>query len=316
MILYVLLDGISLGVGLLFPIAADENERTTLTGSIAPVWDANQTWLLFGGGAIFVAFPIVYGVLSSALYIPLIAFICGLIFRGVTFEFRAEATRKEPWNLAFFLGSLVAVMSQGFTLGGLLTGVHVREGHFAGGALDWVNPFSIMVGLALIPGYIMLGSTYLLVKTEGLVQGRAYKQALWSGLGVLFFMAVVTVWTPFHYPLVWKHWFSAPRIYFVWAFPLLGLIASFLLVKSLKTRKETKPLLCSVGLFLSGYLGLITSLYPYAIPPNITLQEAAAQRETLVFTLWGTAIVLPVVIGYMIYSYSVFRGKVTQEEYY
>jgi cytochrome bd ubiquinol oxidase subunit II len=316
MILYVVLDGISLGVGLLFPSAADEKERRTLMNSIAPVWDANQTWLLFGGGAIFAAFPVVYGVLSSALYIPLIAFLCGLIFRGVTFEFRAEAARKEPWNKAFFLGSLVAVLSQGFTLGGLLTGVQVKGDHFAGGALDWVNPFSIMVGLALIPGYIMLGSTYLLVKTEGPVQERAYKQALWSGLGVFFFMAVVTVWTPFHYPLVWKHWFNPPRIYFVWAFPLLGLIASFLLVSSLKSRKETKPLLCSVGLFLSGYLGLITSLYPYAIPPSVTLQEAAAQRETLVFTLWGTAIVLPVVIGYMIYSYSVFRGKVTQEEFY
>lgn len=316
MILYIILDGISLGVGLLFPSAKDEKERSILMNSIGPVWDANQTWLLFGGGAIFVAFPVVYGVLSSGLYIPLITFICGLIFRGVTFEFRAEATRKEPWNKAFFAGSLVAVLSQGFTLGGVLTGVKVQDGHFAGGALDWLNPFSIMVGTALVPGYIMLASTYLLIKTEGPVQKRAYKQAFWSGLMVLVFMAIVTIWTPYHYPLVWKNWFSPPRIYFVWAFPLLGLIAVFLLVRSLSARREVEPLLCGVVLFLSGYLGLMTSLYPYAIPPTVTLREAAAQRETLRFTLWGAVIVLPVVAGYIIYSYSVFRGKVGSEEYY
>jgi cytochrome d ubiquinol oxidase subunit II len=316
MILYVILDGISLGVGLLFPSARDEKERSILMNSIAPVWDANQTWLVFGGGAIFVAFPVVYGVLSSGLYIPLVAFLCGLIFRGVTFEFRAGAARKKPWNRAFFIGSLVAVLSQGFTLGGVLTGVKVEAGHFAGGPLDWLNPFSVMVGLALIPGYIMLGATYLLIKTEGPVQERAYKQAFWSGLAVLGFMAVVTIWTPFHYPLVWTSWFSPPRIYFVWAFPLLGLIAAYRLLRSLKSRMATVPFIYSIGLFLSGYLGLITSLYPYAIPPTVTLQQAAAQRETLLFTLWGVVIVLPLVAGYIIYSYSVFRGKVSHEEFY
>jgi cytochrome bd ubiquinol oxidase subunit II len=316
MILYIVLDGVSLGVGLLFPTARDEKERSILMNSIGPVWDANQTWLVFGGGAIFVAFPVAYGVLSSALYIPLIAFLCGLIFRGVAFEFRAEAARKEPWNMAFFIGSLVAVLSQGFTLGGILTGIVVRGDQFAGRPLDWLNPFSIMVGIALIPGYVMLASTYLLIKTEGPVQERAYKHAFWSGLIVLVFMAIVTVWTPYHYPLVWTNWFTPPRIYFVWAFPLLGLIAAYQLARSLRSRQEVKPLVYSVGLFLSGYLGLITSLYPYAIPPTVTLQEAAAQGETLLFTLWGAVIVLPMVVGYIIYSYSVFRGKVSHEEYY
>jgi cytochrome bd ubiquinol oxidase subunit II len=316
MILYVVLDGISLGVGLLFPSAADEKERSVLMNSIAPVWDANQTWLVFGGGGIFVAFPVVYGVLSSALYIPLFVFLGGLIFRGVAFEFRVHAVRKEPWNWAFFTGSLVAVLSQGFMLGGILTGITVKEGHFAGGPLDWLNPFSVMVGIGLIPGYIMLASTYLLIKTEGPVQSRAFKQAFWSGLIVLVSMAVFTVWSPFRYPLVWENWFSSPRIYFVWAFPLGGFIAALMLVKSLNSRREVKPLMYSIALFLSGYLGLITSLYPYAIPPTVTFQEAAAQSETLRFTLWGAGIVLPMVIGYLIYSYSVFRGKVTHEEYY
>jgi cytochrome d ubiquinol oxidase subunit II len=259
---------------------------------------------------------VLYGVLSSGLYIPLFTFICGLIFRGVTFEFRGGASRKEPWNKAFFLGSLVAVLSQGFTLGGILTGIRVEGNHFAGGPLDWLNPFSVMVGLALIPGYLMLGSTYLIIKTAGTVQERAYRDAAWSGLAVLAFMAVVTIWTPFHYPLVWTHWFSPPRIYFVWAFPLMGLIASYKLMKSLKARREILPLACSIFLFLSGYLGLITSLYPYAIPPRVTIQDAAAQLETMRFTLWGAGIVLPFVLAYLIYSYWVFRGKVGQETYY
>ncbi len=302
MILYILLDGITLGVGLLFPTGRDERERDMMMDSIAPVWDANQTWLVFGGGAIFAAFPVVYGVLSSALYLPLVTFIAGLIFRGVSFEFRAHSTRKKIWNKAFFLGSLVAVLSQGLTLGGILTGIKVSASHFAGGPFDWLNPFSVMVAIALIPGYMMLGSSYLIIKTGGPVQERGYKQALGSGLTVLGFMAVVTVWTPFHYPLVWTNWFSAPRIYFVWSFPLMGLVSAFFLLKSVGSRRETAPLLFSIGLFLSGYFGLATSLYPYAIPPTVTIYAAAAQAETLRFTLWGAVIVLPIVLGYIIYS--------------
>jgi cytochrome bd ubiquinol oxidase subunit II len=316
MILYILLDGITLGVGLLFPTGGDEQERSIMMDSIAPVWDANQTWLVFGGGAIFAAFPVVYGVLSSAMYIPLVTFIAGLIFRGVAFEFRAHSARKRQWNKAFFFGSLVAVLSQGLTLGGILTGIKVSANHFAGSPFDWLNPFSIMVAIALIPGYVMLGSTYLIIKTNGAVQGRAFKLALGSSMAVLAFMAIVTVWTPFHYPLVWTNWFSVPRIYFVWCFPLMGLVSAYFLVKSLKARREVAPLMFSTGLFLSGYIGLATSLYPFAIPPTITLYEAAAQPETLRFTLWGAIIVLPIVLAYIIYSYSVFRGKVSHGEYY
>ncbi len=316
MILYVLLDGITLGVALLFPVISDEGERTIMINSIAPVWDANETWLVFGGAAIFVAFPLVYSILSSALYVPLMTFIMGLIFRGVTIEFRGEAGTKQGWDRAFFWGSLVAVLSQGFMLGGILTGITVAGRDFGGSPLDWINPFSLMVGVALVPGYIMLASCYLVIKTEGPLQERAYGYAFWSTLSVLFFMAIVTVWTPYHYPLVWKHWFAPPRIYFVWSFPLLGLIATVLLLKSLKARREVIPLLCAVALFLSGYLGLITSLYPYAIPPAVTLAGAAAQHETLAFALWGAAIVLPLVIAYFVYSYTVFRGKAQKEEYY
>jgi cytochrome d ubiquinol oxidase subunit II len=258
---------------------------------------------------------VIYGVLFSGLYIPLLTFIFGLIFRGVTFEFRANATRKGRWNAAFFLGSLVAVIAQGLTLGGVLSGIRVAGGQFAGGPFDWLTPFSVTVGLALIAGYLLLGSTYLLIKTEGTVQDRAYHKAFRAAWVVLLFQILVTVWTPFHYSSALTNWIHPPRIYFIWAFPLLGLLAFYGLVKSLKARREVLPFVFSGVFFLAGYLGLIASLYPYAIPPSITFQGAAAQQETLRFTLWGVIIVLPLVVGYTIYSYVVFRGKVRKEGY-
>jgi cytochrome d ubiquinol oxidase subunit II len=312
--LYILLDGFTLGVGLLFPTARSEEERDLLMGSVSPIWDANQTWLVFGGGTLFAAFPVAYGILFSALYIPLLTFLFGLIFRGVTFEFRSNASRKHYWNKAFFLGSLVAVMAQGFTLGGVISGTSVLNGEFAGGPLDWLNPFSVAVGFALVAGYVLLGSTYLIIKTSDLVQERAYRQALWASWIVLGFQVLVTVWTPVHYPTLLTSWFTPPLIYFIWTFPLMGLIAFFFLLRSLRRRHEILPFVCSVILFLAGYLGLAASLYPYAVPPAVTFREACAQTETLRFTLWGAVIVLPVVLGYTVYSYSVFRGKVGRGE--
>jgi cytochrome d ubiquinol oxidase subunit II len=316
MILYVILDGMTLGVGLLFPSGQNEEERDALMNTIGPVWDANQTWLVFGGGAIFLAFPVVYGVLSSALYIPLITFLAGLIFRGITFEFRAQAAKKKGWDRAFFAGSFVAVMSQGLILGGILTEVKVAGENFGGHPFDWLSPFAVIVGFALVAGYILLGSAYLILKTSGTIQERAYRQAFWSGLAVLGFMVVVTVWTPFHYPLVWTHWFRPPRIYFVWIFPTLGLLAGYRLWRSLKARREIRPMIYCIVLFLSGYCGLLTSLYPYVIPPSVTLQQAAAQPETLRFALWGALIILPVIVGNISYSYYVFWGKVGKEKSY
>jgi cytochrome d ubiquinol oxidase subunit II len=317
-ILYIILDGFGLGVGLLFPTARDEGERDQLMNSIAPVWDANQTWLVFGAGATFVAFPVAYGILFSALYIPLLTFVFGLIFRGVAFEFRANAPGKKPWNRAFFLGSLTAVLAQGFTLGGIVSGTRVAGGRFArfaGGPFDWLNPFSFVVAVALMTGYILLASTYLIIKTTGEVQEKAFRRASRSSIVVLGFMVLITFWTPVHYPPVLDFWFNPPRIYFIWAFPLTGLIAFYVLLKSLKARREILPFVFTVLFFLSGYLGLIASLYPYAIPPAITFQEAAAQPETLRLTLWGGVIVLPIVLGYTIYTYSIFRGKVGKGGY-
>ena len=315
-LLYVVLDGFSLGVALLFPTARNEEERDVLMNSIAPVWDANQTWLVFGGGALFASFPVMYAVLFSALYIPLLTFIFGLIFRGVAFEFRANSTHKTAWNRAFFGGSLVAVFAQGITLGGFLSGTKVVNLQFAGGPFDWLNPFSVMVGLALISGYALLGSTYLLIKTSGPVQDRAYRQAHLAAMTVAVFLALVSIWTPYHDPAFLDRWLSPPRLYFIWTFPLLGAIVFFSLLKSIRERKESQPFVWSVLLFLSAYLGLLAALYPYSIPPTVTLYEAASQRETLLFTLWGVCLVLPVVLVYTGYSYWVFRGKVQAGEGY
>jgi cytochrome d ubiquinol oxidase subunit II len=315
-ILYVILDGFGLGIALLFPLTPAQEDRDTLTSSIAPVWDANQTWLVFGGAALFVAFPLMYGVLLSALYIPVVTLLYGLIFRGVSFEFRANAIRKRPWDRAFFLGSLFAVVAQGLTLGGILSGTKTVGGHFAGGPFDWLNPFSIAMAVGLTAGYFLLASTYLIIKTTGNVQDRAYGHAFRASLVVLFFQALMIIWTPLHYPPALNNWLSAPRIYFVWIFPVLGLLAFSGIVAGLRARREIMPFLSSVVFFLAGYLGLFASIYPAAVPPGITFSEAAAPRETLRVTLWGAAVILPVVLGYTIYSYTVFRGKAGAEGYH
>jgi len=315
-ILYVVLDGFGLGIALLFPFTHNEEERDTLMNSIAPVWDANQTWLVFGGSSLFVAFPLMYGVLFSALYIPLFTFLYGLIFRGVSFEFRINAKRKYIWHMVFFLGSLTAVAAQGLILGGVLTGIKTAGSHFAGGPFDWLNPFSIAAAIGLIAGYVLLASTYLIIKTTGVIQDRAYGNAFRSSLVVLFFQSLMIIWTPFQYPRVLTNWLSSPRVYFIWLFPALGLLAFFGIIKSLRARREIMPFVLSVVFFLAGYLGLFASIYPYAAPPDITFYDAAAQRETLEFTLWGAAMILPVVLGYTIYRYTVFKGKVSKKAYY
>ena len=315
-ILYVVLDGFSLGIGMLFPFIRSAEERDQMIESIAPVWDANQTWLVFSGGGLFVAFPLLYGVLFSALYVPLFTLLYGLIFRGVSFEFRANAKRKGGWEQAFFWGSLIAVVSQGLTLGGILTGARTREGHFAGSAFDWLTPFSVTAAIGLISGYLLLASTYLIIKTTGAVQDRSYRQAFWSAQIVLLFQIIMIAWTPFHYPQALANWSSPPRSYFIWIFPLLTLLAYVSILTGLRARSEIMPFFWSVVFFLAGFLGLIASVYPYALPPDITFYDAAAEYETLRFTLWGAALTLPFVLAYTLYSYFVFRGKAGKEGYY
>lgn len=315
-ILYVILDGFSLGAGILFMSAENDTERDAVMGSIAPVWDANQTWIVFGGGALFAAFPTTYAVLFSALYIPLLTFLFGLIFRGVAFEFRANSKNKVIWDHFFSWGSLVATFAQGLTLGAYISGISTEDGMFSGGAFDWLSPFSMMVGVALIFGYALLGATFIVMKTDGAVQIRAYKQAYRAALAVAFFMIVVSVWTPLHNPEITIRWFSAPRVYYIWLFPLLGICSFLSIMEGIKKRREKSPFISTVILFFSAYVGLQTAVYPNAILPDISIHQAVAQKETLVFTLWGVVIVLPVVLAYTVYSYWVFRGKVVHGDGY
>lgn len=315
-ILYVILDGFSLGAGILFLSAEGDVQRDTIMGSIAPVWDANQTWIVFGGGALFAAFPTTYSVLFSALYIPLITFLFGLIFRGVAFEFRVNSKNKAAWDRAFSWGSLVAAFAQGLTLGAYISGIKTVNGSFAGGAFDWLTPFSVMVGVALVFGYSLLGATFLIMKTDGAVKVRAYVQAQRAALIVAAFMIIVSVWTPLHNPDITARWFTAPRVYFIWLFPLIGIFSFVSLLVNLKRRREKPPFFYSILLFFSAYVGLQTAVYPNAILPDITIHQAAAQSETLAFTFWGVVIVLPVVLAYTIYNYWVFRGKVVEGESY
>ncbi len=314
--LYVTLDGFTLGIGLLFPMTTEERERDLMMSSIAPVWDANQTWIVFGGVALFAAFPMIYTVLFSALYIPLLTFVFGLIFRGVAFEFRINTQNKKVWNRAFFAGCLFATLGQGFTLGAYLSGVQVEGTAFAGGAFDWLNPFSVIVALALVCGYMLLGATYLIIKTSGAVQTRAYHQAFWSSMAVIAFLLVVSVYSPAHDPQMLARWSSEPRIYFIWLLPLIGAAAFIALHVSLYRREEVKPFIFTVLLFLSAYLGLLAAIYPMAILPDITIYQAASQRETQIFILIGVVLLLPIILAYTTYSYWVFRGKVLVEDGY
>jgi len=315
-ILYVILDGFSLGVGILFPSAQSEKQRDVMMGSIGPVWDVNQTWIVFGAAGLFATFPMIYTVLFSALYVPLFTFLFGLIFRGVAFEFRANSPHKAAWNRAFFGGSIVAAFGQGVTLGAYVSGIKVQDGVFAGGAFDWLSPFNIMVGLALIAGYALLGASYLIIKTTGEVQKRAYQQAWVAAWAVAAFMLIVSIWTPFRAPGIMARWWTEPRIYFVWLFPVLGAVGFALLLQSIRQQVERKPFIFTLVLFFSAYLGLQSGVYPYAVLPDITIFDAAAQPQTQMIMLIGALVVLPFVLGYTIYCYWVFRGKVTDDIIY
>lgn len=315
-ILYVILDGFSLGVGILFPSARSEKQQDVMMGSIAPVWDVNQTWIVFGAAGLFAVFPTTYTIMFSALYVPLFTFLFGLVFRGVAFEFRANSSHKTAWSRAFFGGSLVAAFGQGLTLGAYISGIHVENGVYAGGAFDWLTPFNILVGLALIAGYALLGAGYLILKTTGEVQQRAYGQAKAAVWAVAFFMLIVSFWTPYQAPDIMERWWAAPRIYFVWLFPLLGLAGFVLLLRGIRDQVESAPFFWTLIMFLSAYLGLQSGVYPYAILPDITIFDAAAQPKTQMITLIGALVTLPFVLGYTFYCYWVFRGKVTDDVLY
>jgi cytochrome d ubiquinol oxidase subunit II len=317
-ILYVLLDGFDLGVGILFPFAPSDQCRDRMMNSIAPFWDGNETWLVLGGGGLFAAFPLAYAVLMPALYVPVILMLLGLIFRGVAFEFRYKAAGKSRrlWDYAFHFGSLVAAFMQGMFLGGLVQGIQVDGRSFAGGAFDWLNAFSVMTGLALVCGYALLGSTWVVLKTDGTTQEWARKCAHYVLFYVALFMGLVSLCMPLMNADVKSLWFSSPNLFKLLPVPLLTLAMFVTIWRDLRNQREYRPFFLSVGLFLMGYIGLGISLWPYVVPFEITIWQAAAAPESQSLLLVGTALMLPVVLAYTGYCYYLFRGKVSHETTY
>ena len=315
--LYVILDGFDLGTGILFPLAKTERERDQMMNSIAPFWDGNETWLVLGGGGLWVAFPRAYAVVMPALYLPVIVMLLALVFRGVSFEFRAVAlASKKYWNFAFAAGSTLAGFCQGLILGGIIQGIKVENGAFAGGPLDWATPFACLCGLGVVVGYALLGATWLAMKTEGEVAERARLQAKALLIGVLAFMGVVSIWTPLAFERIAARWFSTPNIYFLWPVPLLTALTALMAWRWLDERRDVLPFLAAIALFLLGYLGLVISSYPYLVPPALTIWQAAAAPASQLFMLIGTLILLPIILGYIVFVYWVFRGKVREGEGY
>ncbi len=314
--MYVILDGFDLGVGILFPFARSERERDQMMASVAPFWDGNETWLILGGGGLWVAFPQAYAVIMPALYLPVIVMLLALVFRGVAFEFRTVSLSKAWLSFAFAAGSGLAAFAQGIILGGLIQGVKIEGGAYAGGALDWATPFAFLCGFAMIAGYGLLGATWLTMKSEGPVAERARGQAKNLLLAVLAFMAVVSIWTPIVEPRIAARWFSTPNIYYLWPVPAVAALVAFALWRWIEQKRDAAPFLATIALFLLGYLGLVISNFPYLVPPSLTVWQTAAAPASQIFMLLGTLVLLPLILGYIAFVYWLFRGKVREGESY
>ena len=316
--MYVVMDGFDLGIGMLYPFVPDRQDRDVMMNTVAPVWDGNETWLVLGGAGLLAAFPLAYSIILSALYLPLVFMLLGLIFRGVAFEFRFKAREHERqvWDIAFIGGSVTAAFFQGVVLGAFLDGIPVAGRAYAGGPLDWVAPFPLLSGVGVVIAYTLLGSTWLIMKTEGKLQQRMIRVARPFGLMLLGAIGVVSVWTPLTHPEVAARWFSFPNLLLFAPVPLLVAICIWWLLRSLKHDPYLSPFIAALGLIFLGYTGLAISIWPHIVPPNITIWSAASPPQSQGFTLLGTLFILPFILGYTAWSYYVFRGKVKAGEGY
>jgi cytochrome bd ubiquinol oxidase subunit II len=318
MLAYVILDGYDLGVGVLLHGAETRAQKDTMIASIGPFWDANETWLVLGVGVLLVAFPQAHGMILGALYLPVALMLIALTIRGVAFDFRVKARdeHKPLWDKAFFIGSLMAGWSQGFMLGGLITG-------FKGDVPS--NLFSAVIGLCLLAAYCLLGAGWLIMKSEGALQLKAVawaRASLWfTAAGVL----AISLATPQVSERIFDKWFSFPYIVMLLPIPAMTLVLLAVIYRSLR-RLPTRlaqgnhygaavPFVCTVGIFLLAFYGLAYSLFPWLVVDRITIWQAASSTEALRVIFYGVVIVLPVIIGYTVYSYRVFWGKTTELNY-
>jgi cytochrome d ubiquinol oxidase subunit II len=308
---YVVMDGFDLGLGILFPLFPAKADRDVIMNSVAPVWDGNETWLVLGGGGMMAAFPLAYAVLMPALYTPMIAMLIGLIFRGVAFEFRWRTTRQQNrWDLAFAGGSWLAALAQGIALGAILQGVHVEGRHYAGGWWDWLTPFSILTGVSLAIGYALLGTTWLVLKTEGALRERAYHLTWYLLFAMLAAIGAVSIATPFLHMQYAQRWFTFPNVVLTAPVPVAVAAVTVALLRALANKLDTQPFVLTLALFALSYAGLGISMYPYIVPQSIDIWQAAAPRNSQLFMLVGVAALIPLILAYTAWAYWVFRGKV------
>lgn len=313
-LMYVLLDGFDLGVGILFLFRKKQEERDMMVATVAPIWDFNETWLILGGGGLLAVFPLAFAIIIPAVYFPILIMLLGLIFRGVAFEFRdVPHARKWLWDGAFMFGSLFATLAQGVVLGNFIMGFPVEGRAFAGSSWDWIAPFPLLTGVGLVVGYSLLGATWLYMKTEGELQAWSRRASRVALLGILVFIAMVSIWTPLVDERIASRWFSLPNLYYFLPVPVLTAVIAWLLWRALQRGRDVQPFICAMGLFFLAFTGLIISLWPYVAPPSITLWDAATAPMSQQFLIVGTMFLLPVILLYVFWSYWVFRGKVRMD---
>jgi len=313
---YVILDGFDLGLGILFPFAKSDHDRDLMMNSVAPVWDGNETWLVLGGGGLFAVFPLAYAVVMPALYMPIMLMLLALVFRGVSFEYRWRTDKKGLWDMTFFGGSLVAAFTQGIALGALVQGIEVTDRAYSGGWFDWLTPFSILTGVAVVVGYALLGACWLIYKTEGEIQVQARRYAWWLGAVTLALIGFVSILTPLQDPVYFERWFNLPGSLWSMLVPLMMLGLAWAFFAGLNDQKDLQPFLSALGFFVVSFIGLGISFYPMIVPPSLTIREAAAPDSSLAFALVGAVILIPLILAYTVYAYWVFRGKMDPSEGY
>ncbi|WP_438437160.1 cytochrome d ubiquinol oxidase subunit II [Kluyvera sichuanensis] len=318
-LMYIVMDGFDLGIGILFPFTRSAQERDVMVNSVAPVWDGNETWLVLGGAGLFGAFPLAYAVIIDALTIPLSLMLVGLIFRGVAFEFRFNATpsHRPFWDKAFMGGSILATFCQGVVVGAVINGFEVTGRAYSGDAFDWFTPFTLFCGVGLTIAYALLGATWLVMKSEASLQHTMKRSARGLLLALLAVIAIISLWTPMQHEAIARRWFSLPNLYYLLPVPLLVIAASALLWRHLtRDTSHAQPFILTLVLVFLGFSGLGISIWPAIIPPSITLWQAAAPVQSQEFMLIGALFIIPIILVYTFWSYYVFRGKVPQDEGY
>ena len=308
-LLYVLLDGFDLGVGILFGMTRNAARRREMLSAVSPVWDGNETWLVVTGVILWGAFPPVYAMLLSAFYLPLLLMLAGLILRGVAFEFRARAaTSRWVWDIAFAGGSVAATFVQGTTVGALVEGLPIKDGQYVGGDFGWLSPFALLCGIGLCLGYALLGASWLVKKTEGETRAAAYWFIPRLAIGLLAFLLVVFVYALAEHLEVMNRWLERP---FLLVFPLIGVAAVAGLAHGVARRRDGMPFNMVALTFAAAFGTLAISFWPYMIPFSMTIAAAAAPHASLAFMFWGEGVfVFPLMLVYAAVNYAVFRGKV------